>query len=151
MNIDLKGIAEAMEDHRHYAEFYLDTSTGKVIRVSRDVLDAVEDDDSDSVTESSRAEAAIVESVMFDARSPLIAIPDLPFSELLNLMSGFYKRVSDTELSKKLESMTISRNPTKRFTEILKAYPEDEKSWMNFKDSFYLEEAKRWAQSLRLN
>lgn len=54
MNIDLKGIAEAMEDNRHYAEFYLDTSNGKVIRVSRDILEAIEDDDADSVTDGSR-------------------------------------------------------------------------------------------------
>ncbi|KAB2878230.1 hypothetical protein F9K33_14030 [bacterium] len=151
MTIDIKGIAEAMEDHRHYAEFYLNTATGKVMRVSRDILDAVEDDDADSVGESSRGEAAIVESVMFNARSPLIVVPELPFSELLELMSGFYQRVSDVELSKKLESMTISTNPTKRFAEILKPYPEEEKSWMNFKDSFYLQEANRWVQTIRLN
>ncbi len=151
MEIDVKTVAEAMEDNRHYAEFYLNTKDGKTVRVTRDVLEAVEDDDVDSIPDSSKEETAVVESIIFDPKCPLITIPNLPFSELLKLMTGFYKRVSDPELSKKLESMTNSRNPTKRFMDILEPHPSEQEKWIEYKNSFYLNEARQWVQSLNLS
>jgi hypothetical protein len=148
MEYDVRAVAEAMEDNRHYAEFYLNRHTGKVVRVTRDVLEAVEDDDVDSIPDSSKEEMAIVESIIFDPKCPLMTIPNLPFSELLKLMTGFYKRVSDPEMSKKLESMTNSRNPTKRFGEILESNRTEKTEWTEYKNSFYLDEAKQWVSSL---
>ena len=139
-----------MEDNRHYAEFYLNTQNGKVVRVTRDILEAVEDDDVDSVPDSSKDEMAVVEGIIFDPKCPLTIIPNLPFSDLLKLMTGFYKLVSDSELRKKLESMTNSRNPTKRFMEILESHSDEQKKWIESKDSFYSDEANRWVTSLNL-
>jgi hypothetical protein len=151
MRFDVKAVAEAMEDNRHYAEFYLNSNDGKVVRVTRDVLEAVEDDDVDSIPDSSKEEMAIVESIIFDPKCPLIIVPNLPFSELLKLMTGFYKRVSDPELSGRLKDMTNSRNPTKRFGEILESNQNEQAEWIKYKNSFYLDEAEQWVSSLNLN
>jgi hypothetical protein len=151
MKIDFAAVAEAMEDNRHYTEFFLDRANGKVVQVARDVLEAVEDDDGDSIPETSTDETAVVESFIFDPKTSLITIPGLPFTELLKLMIGFYKHVSDKVLSGQLEEMTSSRNPTKRFMDILEPYPEERKRWVEYKTSFFLAEAKQWIDSLRLN
>ncbi|MCB0833873.1 MAG: hypothetical protein KDC45_10460 [Bacteroidetes bacterium] len=151
MDVNLKEIAAAMEDNRLYAEFYLNKSDGKVTRISRDILDAVEDDDPESVPDMAKNAAQIAEAIMFDPKCTMIQVPNLSFAEQLRLMTTFYTQVKDKELSKKLEAMRKSRNPTLRLLEALKDYPDEMKKWNDYKESFYVEEASKWVKSLSLN
>jgi len=148
MDINFKSIAEAMEDTRHYDEFYLNTQNGSVIRISRDVLEAVEDDDPESLTGTPKEEVSLADSILFDPKSPLLMIPNLPFSELMHLMTDFASKHNLTSLGAQI---TSSGNPSKKFIDALQSHEAERNKWIEFKDSHYIEEARKWAASLKLN
>jgi len=150
MEISFEDIAVAMEDNRHYDEFFLNSETGDVIAVPRDVIDAVEDDDAESIAGTLQEMVSVAESFIFDPRTPLMTIPNVPFSEELRVISGFAERVDDADLKEQLMQAMQTNTPMRKCLRVLESQPAYLKAWQECKSSFYLEEAKKWVESLEL-
>lgn len=148
MNISIEDVALAMEDNRNYAEFYVNRDDGKVIRITRDVLEAVVDDDAESLSESSQAEIACSESVIFNPKTPLVQIPPVPFSERVRLMNTFVQQMANEKTRALLANAMQSRNPSMRFNTVMAEHVDEQKKWLEFKKSYYTNQAQKWVATL---
>jgi hypothetical protein len=148
MTINIEDVALAMEDNRNYAEFFVNRDDGKVIRITRDVLEAVEDDDAESLSESSQMEIACSESVIFNPKTPLIQVPAVPFSERVKLMNTFVQQMANEKVRAALSSVMQSRNPSMRFNTVMAEHSDEQKKWLELKKSFYTGEAQKWVATL---
>ena len=150
MHIDFDPVAEAMAYSRQYDEFFLDTSSGKVIAVSRDVIEAVEDDDAETMSDSLAQMINIAESYIFDPHTPLITIPYIPLSEKRRLVGQFADQVENARSRTALEEVMNSSSPFRRMNVFLKMYPELEELWNACQQEFMHAEARKWIDSVGL-
>ncbi len=148
MEISIEDVALAMEDNRNYGEFFVNRDDGRVIRITRDVLEAVEDDDAESLSESSKSEIACSESFIFNPKTPLVLIPDVRFSERVKLMNSFVHQVQNDQAREALAVIVQKRDPSLQFRTTLAQFPDEQSRWMSFKKSFYVSEAQKWIATL---
>lgn len=148
MKVSVPDVALALEDNRNYAEFLLNRTDGKVLRITRDVLEAVEDDDAESLSESSQEEISLSESFIFNSHTPLVLVPPVSSSRRIKLMVDFTQTMAGAEMRKALGDILQSRNPSMRFHAALTAHPDEQKKWTDYKNRFYQTLAEEWLKTV---
>ncbi|GIX49739.1 MAG: hypothetical protein KatS3mg131_3950 [Candidatus Tectimicrobiota bacterium] len=145
--IDFAAFAEAMRNQgRNEYDYYLDTATGRVMRISTEVLEALEEGRTiaGSLTAWQQEQLREAREVMGDTVGRYLLIPERPAWRVEELMADFADGVTDAALREKLRSALDARDAARRFREILAQYPEEQKRWQALQAQSDQEYATEW-------
>ena len=147
LHIDFEALAGAMRNQgRDEYDYYLDTATGHVMRISTEVWNALEEGRTiaGSLQGWQQEELREARDVFGDTRGRYILIPERPTWESEGLMADFVDSVTDVELQKKLRTALDGRDASRRFRDVLAQYPEERKRWAAFRQENEQEYAAQW-------
>ena len=149
LNIDFEALARAMarQGSDEY-DYYLDTQSGRVMRISTDVWNALEEGETiaGSLNAWQQAELHEAQAVFSDTQGRYVPIPEDPEWKVEEIMSDFVDTVHDTDLRSKLTSAMEGRNAVRRFKDILTHYPDEQQRWAALQYQSQQEHAARWLQ-----
>lgn len=131
--IDLEDLMLAFEDHSPDVSYYLDLTTGEILRVSEF------DDEKESLIEKLDEEPGRHKLI-----EPLLS------HESYRFMEDFIETVKHPELQRELQNAIQKRSPFRRFKDALTAYPEERERWFKFHEQKLLEEIKDWLERLNI-
>jgi predicted dehydrogenase len=147
LHIDFEALAGAMGNQgRDEYDYYLDTTTGRVMSISTEVWNALEEGRTiaGSLAGWQQEELREAREVFGDTQGRYILIPERSTWEIEELMADFIDTVTDEELRKKLSSALDGRDALRRFRDILARYPEERQRWLALKQASDQEYATRW-------
>src|SRR5438132_450161 len=132
LNIDFEALARAMatQGSDEY-DYYLDTHTGRIMRISTDVWNALEEGETiaGSLNAWQQEELHEAQAVFSDTQGRYVPIPEDLEWEVEEIMSDFVDTVHDTDLRSKLTSALEGRNAVRRFKDVLAHYPDEQQRW----------------------
>ena len=107
LNIDFEALARAMatQGSDEY-DYYLDTHTGRIMRISTDVWNALEEGETiaGSLNAWQQEELHEAQTVFSDTQGRYVPIPEDLEWEVEAIMSDFVDTVHDTDLRRRLSS-----------------------------------------------
>jgi hypothetical protein len=149
LNIDFEALARAMatQGSDEY-DYYLDTHTGRIMRISTDVWNALEEGETiaGSLNAWQQEELREAQAVFSDTQGRYVPIPEDLEWEVEAIMSDFVDTVHDTDLRRKLMSAMEGRNAARRFKDVLVHYPHEQQRWTALQHQNHQEHAARWLQ-----
>jgi hypothetical protein len=146
LHIDFEALAGAMsnQDGDEY-DYYLDTTTGRVMRVSTEVWNALEEGRTISRSLQGWQQEELREARdVFGTRGRYMPIPERPVWEIEDVMTEFADSVADAELRERLLRALDGRDALRRFSDILSHYPDERTRWLACKLESDQEYAARW-------
>ncbi len=149
LNLDFEALARAMatQGSDEY-DYYLDTHTGRIMRISTDVWNALEEGETiaGSLNAWQQEELHEAQTVFSDTQGRYVPIPEDLEWEVEEIMSDFVDTVHDTDLRSKLTSALEGRNAVRRFKDVLAHYPDEQQRWAALQHQSQQEHAARWLQ-----
>ena len=149
LSVNFEALARAME-HQGSDEYdyYLDTETGRVMRIATEVWNALEEGRTiaGSLAGWQQEELREAHAVFGDTQHRYILIPERPVWEVEELMTDFVDAVDNAELHQKLESAMKGRNVLRRFNDILAHYPSEQQRWEALQQANDREHLVQWLQ-----
>ena len=149
LNIDFEALARAMaKQGSDEYDYYLDTHTGRVMRISTDVWNALEEGQTiaGSLNAWQQQELHEAQAVFSDIQGRYVPIPEDPEWEVEAIMSEFVDTVRDADLQRRLASAMAGRNAIRRVKDILAHYPDEQQRWVVLQQQNQQEHAARWLQ-----
>ena len=147
LHIDFEALAGAMRNQgRDEYDYYLDTTTGRVMRISTEVWNALEEGRTiaGSLQGWQQEELREARDVFGDTQGRYVLIPERPTWESDDLMADFIDSVTDEDLQKKLRTALDGRDASRRFRDVLAQYPDERKRWAAFRQENEQEYAAHW-------
>ena len=131
VSIELADLIEAFENDSEDLYYYLNLSSGEIVKVSEDYCpdETVSQIDYNDVKKFSRI------------------IPLSP-EEQLKIREDFLEYVDDENIRDKLEIALIHRGPLRKFAEIIKNYEEVYGKWRQFREQHMKIHLQKWIDSL---
>ena len=149
LNIDFEALARAMatQGSDEY-DYYLDTHTGRIMRISTDVWNALEEGETiaGSLNAWQQEELHEAQTVFSDTQSRYVPIPEDLEWEVEAIMADFVDTVHDAELRRRLTSAIEGRNAIRRFKDVLAHYPDEQQRWVALQYQSHQEHAARWLE-----
>jgi hypothetical protein len=129
-------------------DYYLDTHTGRVMRISTDVWNALEEGATiaGSLNAWQQEELHEAQAVFSDTHGRYIPVPEDLEWDVQGMMSDFVETVHDAELRQKLTSAMAGRNAARRFRDVLVHYPAEQQRWGSVQQHSQQERAAEWLQ-----
>jgi len=149
LNIDFEALGRAMAKQvGDENDYYLDTQTGRIMRISTDVWNAIEEGETiaGSLNTWQQEELHEAQAVFSDTQGRYLPIPEDLEWEVEELMSDFVDTVRDAELRRKLTSAMDGRNAVRRFKDVLVHYPDEQQRWVGLQQQRQQEHAAQWLQ-----
>ncbi len=149
LNIDFEALARAMgKQVGDENDYYLDTQTGRIMRISTDVWNAIEEGETiaGSLNTWQQEELHEAQTVFSDTQGRYLPIPEDLEWEVEELMSDFVDTVRDADLRRKLTSAMDGRNAARRFKDVLVHYPDEQQRWVGLQQQSQQEHAVQWLQ-----
>ena len=150
--IDFGPIEQSMRDWcRDADDHYLNIMTGKVVVISKSLIRAMAMEtevDQDVLPEWEARLIPLARKIVVEGSTDYLRIPEAFGHPEREWMSKFAEEVHLDELKKKLIHALKGRGACKRFKEILKSYPEDEKRWSRFRSSCWKVKIQSWLESI---
>jgi hypothetical protein len=147
LHIDLEALAAAMgKQGRDQYDYYLDTTTGRVMRISTEVWNALEEGRTiaGSLQGWQQEELREARDVFGDTQGRYLLIPERPSWEVEELMTDFVQAVTDADLRQKLATVLDGRDAVRRFRDILAHYPAERGRWIALRQESDQEYATQW-------
>lgn len=149
LQIDFEALAGAMRNQgRDEYEYYLDATTGRVLNISTEVWNALEEGRhiAGGLAGWQQEELREAREVFGDMQGRYIPIPERSGWEVEELMADFADSVTDDDLRQKLLDVLNGRDGVRRFRELLSQYPEARQRWLAFRRISDQEYATRWLE-----
>jgi hypothetical protein len=149
LSIDFEALARAMVNQgSDEYDYYLDTGTGRVVRISTEVWNALEEGRTiaGSLAAWQQEELREAHEVFADTHNRYILIPERPAWDTEELMTEFVEAVHEAELQHKLTSAMEGRNALRRFKDILAHYPDEQQRWVALQQASDQEHAVCWLE-----
>jgi len=149
LNIDFEALARAMaKQGSDEYDYYLDTHTGRVMRISTDVWNALEEGQTiaGSLNAWQQEELHEAQAVFSDIQGRYVPIPEDLEWEVEEIMSEFVDTVRDADLQRRLASAMAGRNAIRRVKDILAHYPDEQQRWVVLQQQSQQEHAARWLE-----
>jgi hypothetical protein len=130
---------------------YLDTRTGEIVNIPDEVMSVVESEDEEEIERLPDWEQGLIEtakSVFSDEEGRYVDIPRRPSYEGYNLMVEFANTVKSRGLREKLDIALDGKGAFRRFKNVLKNHPDEEKRWFAFKDERMRQDVRDWLHSI---
>ena len=147
LHIDFEAFAGAMGNQgRDQYDYYLDTTTGRVMRISTEVWTALEEGRTiaGSLQGWQQEELREAREVFGDTQGRYLPIPERPSWEVEELMAEFVDTVSEADLQKKLAAAIEGRDAVRRFRDTLAHYPKERERWVAQRQESDQEYAAQW-------
>jgi hypothetical protein len=147
LHIDFEALAKAMANQgRDEYDYYLDTVTGRVMSISTEVWNVLEEGRTiaGSLAGWQQEELREAREVFGATQGRYILIPEPATWEIEELMADFADSVSDDTLRNKLTSALDGRDALRRFQDLLAHYPEERQRWLALKQTSEQEYAANW-------
>jgi hypothetical protein len=147
LHIDFEAFAGAMGNQgRDQYDYYLDTTTGRVMRISTEVWTALEEGRTiaGSLQGWQQEELREAREVFGDTQGRYLPIPERPSWEVEELMTEFMDTVSEVDLQKKLAAAIEGRDAIRRFRDTLAHYPKERERWIAQRQESDQEYASQW-------
>ena len=149
LNIEFEALARAMarQGSDEY-DYYLDTHTGRIMRISTDVWNALEEGQTiaGSLNAWQQEELHEAQAVFSDTQGRYLPVPEDLEWEVEERMSDFVETVRDADLRRKLTSAREGRNALRRFKDVLVHYPDEQQRWVVLEQQSQQEHAAQWLQ-----
>ncbi|MBM3224323.1 MAG: hypothetical protein FJZ47_11025 [Candidatus Tectomicrobia bacterium] len=149
LSIDFEALARAMgrQGGDEY-DYYLDTQTGRIMRIATDVWNALEEGETiaGSLNAWQQEELHEAQAVFSDTHGRYLPIPEDLEWEVEEAMSEFVETVHDADLRGKLTSAIAGRNAVRRFRDILVHYPGEQQRWVLQQQQSQQTHAAEWLQ-----
>src|SRR5262245_15722862 len=148
LNIDFEALARAMgKQGSDEYDYYLDTQSGRVMRISTDVWNALEEGETiaGSLNAWQQTELHEAQAVFSDTQGRYLPIPEGMEWEV-ETMPDFVDTVRDADLRHRLTSAMEGRNAVRRFKDILAHYPDEQQRWAALQQQSQQEHAAQWLQ-----
>ena len=149
LNIDFEALARAMaKQGSDEYDYYLDTNTGRVMHISTDVWNALEEGETiaGSLNAWQQEELHEAQAVFSDIQGRYLPIPEGMVWEVEETMPDFVDTVHDADLRSKLTSAMEGRNAVRRFRDVLAHYPHEQQRWVTLQQQSQQEHAARWLE-----
>jgi hypothetical protein len=146
LTVDFVLIAQSMRDLSRVADdYYLDTTSGKVFALSRELIRSLEQDRTEDHAELPKWDSQMIplaREIVLTGSNRYVRVPEAFGHPDIRWMTEFAKEVRSYRVKQKLFLALRGRGGCQRFKEILKEAPEDGKRWLEF----HLE---RWEQLIQ--
>ena len=149
LNIDFEALARAMAKQvGDENDYYLDIHTGRIMRISTDVWNALEEGETiaGSLNAWQQEELHEAQAVFSDTQGRYLPIPEDLEWEVEEIMSDFTDTVRDADLRSKLKAAMEARNAVRRFKDVLAHYPDEQQRWTALQQQSHQEHAAQWLQ-----
>lgn len=149
LTIDFEALARGMaKQGSDEYDYYLDTHTGRVMRISTDVWNALEEGQTiaGSLNAWQQEELHEAQAVFSDTHGRYIPIPEDLEWDVEDIMAEFVDTVRDADLRRKLTSAMEGRNAVRRFKDVLAHYPAEQQRWGNVQHQSQQEHAEEWLE-----
>jgi Uncharacterised protein family (UPF0158) len=149
LNIDFEALARAMATQgSDENDYYLDTHTGRIMRISTDVWNALEEGETiaGSLNAWQQEELHEAQAVFSDTQGRYLPIPEDLEWDVEETMSDFVDTVRDADLRSKLTAAMEGRNAVRRFKDVLAHYPNEQQRWATLQQQSQQEHAAQWLQ-----
>ena len=149
LHVDFEALATAMTNQgSDEYDYYLDTTTGRVMRIATEVWNALEDGRTiaGSLAGWQQEELREAHAVFGDTQNRYLPIPERPVWEVEELMTDFVDSLSDSDLQTRLTNATKGRNVLRRFNDILAHHPEEQQRWATIQQARDREYITEWLQ-----
>jgi hypothetical protein len=147
LHIDFEALAGAIRNQgRDEYDYYLDTTSGRVMRISTEVWNALEEGRTiaGSLQGWQQEELREARDVFGDTHGRYLLIPERPTWENDDLMMDFMDSVTDADLRKKLRTALDGRDASRRFRDVLTQYPDERRRWAAVRQESEQEYAAQW-------
>jgi len=147
LHIDFEALAGAMRNQgRDEYDYYLDATTGRVMRISTEVWNALEEGRTiaGSLQGWQQEELREARDVFGDNHGRYVLIPERPTWEGDDLMADFLDSVTDEELREKIRVALDGRDASRRFRDVLAHYPDERRRWAAFRQENEQAYATQW-------
>jgi hypothetical protein len=147
LHIDFEALAGAMgRQGRDQYDYYLDTTTGRVMRISTEVWNALEEGRTiaGSLQGWQQEELREARDVFGDTHGRYLLVPERPSWEVEDLIADFVDTVTDTDLQKKLATVLEGRDAVRRFRDMLAHYPAERERWIALRQESDQQCATQW-------
>ena len=149
LNIDFEALARAMAKQvSDENDYYLDTHTGRIMRISTDVWSALEEGETiaGSLNAWQQEELHEAQAVFSDTQGRYLPIPEDLEWEVEQIMADFTDTVRDADLRSKLTAAMEGRNAIRRFKDVLVHYPDAHQRWTALQQQRQQEHAAQWLE-----
>jgi hypothetical protein len=145
--IDFEAFVGAMgKQGRDQYDYYLDTTMGRVMRISTEVWNTLEEGRTiaGSLQGWQQEELREARDVFGDTQGRYLLIPERPSWEVEELMADFVEALHEGDLRKKLTTILEGRDALRRFRDTLAHYPEERGRWIALRQDSDQEYAVQW-------
>jgi len=133
---DIYDLIMAFEDNSGNFDYYVDTTTGKVIMLPNEFIDN-DFEEPDKMREK----------IENDIRTRYITTPYIPSHEAYNDMKDFIETLVDQNLQEQLYIAIDGKGAFRRFKDLLIDYPDERQKWFEFKKNKTLERIREWLKA----
>jgi hypothetical protein len=131
--VDLADLISAMDmTTRDTIDFFLDTTTGEVICLSRDL-----EEDEDRLDE-----------VDSDDTGRFVRIDEFESAQSYGLMEDFVRTVTSEHLQRELQRAISRKGAFRRFMDTLLGVPRERERWFEFQQSQQRQMASQWLEEI---
>jgi hypothetical protein len=152
LTVDFAPIEQSMRDWcREMDDHYFNKNTGKVTVLSKRLIRAMATDSDVEREELPEWEARMIplaRKIIIEGATDFVRIPEAFGHPERNWMKQFSDDVRHDELRKRLLQALKGRGACKRFKEILKDHPDDQRRWERFRTSCWKNKIQNWLESL---
>jgi len=149
LNIDFEALARAMAKQvGDENDYYLDTHTGRIMRIATDVWNALEEGVTiaGSLNTWQQEELHEAQAVFSDTQGRYLPIPEDLEWEVEQSMSDFTDTVRAADLRSKLTAAMEGRNAVRRFKDVLVHYADEQQRWTALQQQRQQEHAAQWLE-----
>jgi hypothetical protein len=146
LHIDFEALAGAMsnQDRDEYDD-YLDLTAGRVMRISTEVWNALEEGRTISGSLQGWQQEELREARdVFGTPRRYVPIPERPEWEVEDVMTEFADSVADMDLREKLTRALDGRDALRHFNDVLSHYADERTRWLACQLESDQEYAARW-------
>lgn len=151
--VDIGDIALSMELTNQVEESsdFLDTDTGDIVNVLREVFDDLEEENDDAIGDYPEWMEEMVENaeaILSDEDGRYVEIPKLPTHRAYEFMEEFIERLNDKKVQNRLYNAIKGKGAFRRFKDALLEWPEIEGQWFAYRDEMMKREVVEWLRSI---
>ena len=144
--VDLEEIATFMENVDRLNEYYLDTHTGATVILPPELVDLAGRSGDDLPDWEKDLIPIAVE--IDEGSDRYVPIPEFESYEGYDLMVEFAQSVSEPGLRDRLAIALDGKGAFRRFKNVLRSYPDEQKRWFAFNDAAMTKRAREWLHEL---
>jgi len=149
--VDFDLISQSMRDLiRETCDYYLDRTTGKILCLSRDVIQALAKEEGDRRNDLQEWDAAMIpmaREIVLEGSQRYIRIPEAFGRPEQGWMIEFAEDFRTQKVKQKMLQGLRGRGSCKRFKEILAEMPDDLQRWNVFRNRKWMEKVQAWLET----